>query len=57
MYCWIHDLREEQDLTQTQLAKKLNCSRRVYRYYERGRGRNTDGNFNQNSGFLWCECE
>ena len=32
----IRDLREDNDLTQTQIAKYLNCSQRVYSNYERG---------------------
>jgi transcriptional regulator with XRE-family HTH domain len=36
MYKRIRDLREDKDMTQTQLAKILNCSQRVYSNYERG---------------------
>ena len=36
MYQKIRDLREDKDLTQTQIAKILNCSQRIYRNYERG---------------------
>ena len=36
MYSRIRDLREDKDLTQSQIAKKLNCSQRVYSNYERG---------------------
>lgn len=36
MYQRIRDLREDCDLTQTQMAKILNCSQRVYSNYERG---------------------
>lgn len=36
MYRRIRDLREDKDLTQTQVAKMLNCSQRVYSNYERG---------------------
>ena len=32
----IRDLREDKDLTQTQIAKILNCSQRIYSNYERG---------------------
>jgi len=37
MYKRIRDLREDKDMTQTQIAKVLNCSQRVYSDYERGR--------------------
>lgn len=36
MYQRIRDLREDSDLTQTQIAKILNCSQRIYSNYERG---------------------
>ena len=36
MYEKIRDLREDKDLTQTQIAKILNCSQRIYSNYERG---------------------
>ena len=36
MYQRIRDLREDADLTQTQIAKLLNCSQRIYSNYERG---------------------
>ena len=36
MYKRIRDLREDNDLTQTHIAKYLNCSQRVYSNYERG---------------------
>lgn len=36
MYKKIRDLREDKDLTQTQIAKILNCSQRIYSNYERG---------------------
>ena len=36
MYKRIRDLREDKDLTQTQIAKILNCSQRIYSNYERG---------------------
>ena len=36
MYKRIRDLREDRDLTQTDMAKILNCSQRVYSNYERG---------------------
>ncbi len=36
-YARLRDLREDNDLTQTQLAARLQCSQRVYSDYERGR--------------------
>ena len=36
MYRRIRDLREDSDMTQTQLAEILHCSQRVYSNYERG---------------------
>lgn len=36
MYQRIRDLREERDFTQSQIAKYLNCSQRIYSNYERG---------------------
>lgn len=36
MYQRIRDLREDSDLTQTQVAKVLHCSQRTYSYYESG---------------------
>ncbi|MCI8501900.1 MAG: helix-turn-helix transcriptional regulator [Oscillospiraceae bacterium] len=36
MYRRIRDLREDKDLTQTQMGKLLNCSQRIYSNYERG---------------------
>ena len=36
MYQRIRNLREDKDLTQTQIAKILNCSQRIYSNYERG---------------------
>lgn len=36
MYQKIRDLREDKDLTQTQIAKILNCSQRIYSNYESG---------------------
>lgn len=36
MYERIRQLREEKDMTQTQIAKILFCSQRVYSNYERG---------------------
>ena len=36
MYKRIRDLREDRDLTQTQMAKVLNCSQQVYSNYELG---------------------
>ena len=36
MYHRIRDLRDDKDLTQTQIAEYLNCSQRIYSNYERG---------------------
>ena len=36
MFRRIRDLREDHDLTQKEMAKKLNCSQRVYSNYELG---------------------
>jgi len=36
MYRRIRDLREDRDLTQRQVAEKLNCSQQVYSNYELG---------------------
>lgn len=36
MYIRIRNLREDADMTQTQISKILNCSQRVYSNYERG---------------------
>lgn len=36
MYQRIRDLREDKNLTQTQMAEVLHCSQRVYSNYERG---------------------
>ena len=36
MYERIRNLREEKDLTQTQVATYLKCSQRIYSNYERG---------------------
>ena len=36
MFRRIRDLREDHDLTQKQVAKKLNCSQQVYSNYELG---------------------
>lgn len=36
MYRRIRDLREDKDMTQTQMAEILLCSQRVYSNYERG---------------------
>ena len=36
MYRRIRDLREDADMTQTQISKILHCSQRVYSNYERG---------------------
>ena len=35
-YTRIRDLREDRDLTQTDMGKVLSCSQRVYSNYERG---------------------
>ena len=36
MYQRIRDLREDKDMTQSEIAKILHCSQRVYSNYERG---------------------
>jgi transcriptional regulator with XRE-family HTH domain len=36
LYRRIRDLREDKDMTQTQIANILHCSQRVYSDYERG---------------------
>lgn len=36
MYERIRNLREDKDMTQTQIATYLNCSQRIYSNYERG---------------------
>lgn len=36
MFSRIRDLREDKDMTQTQMAEILNCSQRIYSHYERG---------------------
>ena len=36
MYKRIRALREDKDVTQTQIAQILNCSQRIYSNYERG---------------------
>lgn len=36
LYQRIRDLQEDKDMTQTQMAKILPCSQRVYSNYERG---------------------
>lgn len=36
MYKRIRDLREDRDLTQKEMAKRLNCSQQVYSNYELG---------------------
>ena len=36
MYQRIRDLREDRDITQTEMGKILLCSQRVYSNYERG---------------------
>ncbi len=36
MYRRIRDLREDNDLTQREIAKELNCSQQVYSNYELG---------------------
>ena len=35
-YPRIRNLREDKDITQTQIAAILNCSQRIYSNYERG---------------------
>ena len=37
MYRRIRDLREDSDMTQTQIAEILHCNQRVYSDYERGK--------------------
>ncbi len=37
VYRRIRDLREDKDMTQTQIAQILHCSQRVYSDYERGK--------------------
>ncbi|MDE5860490.1 MAG: helix-turn-helix transcriptional regulator [Oscillospiraceae bacterium] len=37
MYRRIRDLREDKDMTQTQMAEILHCSQRIYSDYERGK--------------------
>lgn len=36
MYKRIRSLREDKDMTQTEIATILNCSQRIYSNYERG---------------------
>ena len=36
LYPRIRNLREDKDMTQTQMGKFLSCSQRVYSNYERG---------------------
>ena len=36
MYERIRNLREDKDMTQTQVAAHLNCSQRIYSNYDRG---------------------
>ena len=36
MYSRIRNLREDKDMTQTQMGEILSCSQRVYSNYERG---------------------
>lgn len=36
LYRRIRDLREDNDMTQKQIAKELNCSQQVYSNYELG---------------------
>ncbi len=35
-YSRIRDLREDRDMTQTEISRILSCSQRVYSNYERG---------------------
>ena len=37
MYNKIRDLREDNDMKQTELARYLNCSQQAYSYYELGK--------------------
>ncbi len=37
MYRRLRDLREDSDLTQTQIAKYLQCSQECYSFYENGK--------------------
>lgn len=36
VYKRIRDLREDKDMTQTQISQILHCSQRIYSNYERG---------------------
>ena len=36
LYQRIRDLREDKDMTQTEMGRILNCSQRIYSNYERG---------------------
>ncbi len=36
IYSRIRDLREDRDMTQTEISRILSCSQRVYSNYERG---------------------
>ena len=36
IYERIRNLREDKDMTQTEMAEILNCSQRIYSNYERG---------------------
>ena len=36
MYIRIRNLREDKDMSQTQMAEILSCSQRIYSNYERG---------------------
>lgn len=47
VYQRIKDLREDNDLTQTEIAKYLNISQRTYSYYETGGRRNSYFSFIQ----------
>ena len=38
VYKRIRDLREDKDMTQTQISQILHCSQRIYSNYERGDG-------------------
>ncbi|NBI67595.1 XRE family transcriptional regulator [Pseudoflavonifractor sp. 60] len=37
MYQRIRDMREDSDMSQTEIAAKLNCSQQIYSNYELGR--------------------
>ena len=49
VYERIRNLREDKDMTQTQVAAYLNCSQRIYSNYERGEARYTDWDIKSSS--------